>query len=282
MVQGTETYSGVVSTAREYYNSDDADNFYFHIWGGEDIHIGLYEGADDTIVDASRRTVEVMASLIPGLDQQARVLDLGAGYGGAARYLARKFGCRVAALNLSEKENERNRAMNREQGLEDRIDVLDGSFEDVPFEDAVFDVVWSQDSFLHSGDRERVIAEAVRVLKPGGFLVFTDIMQVEGVEKETLQPVLDRIHLDSLGSLSFYRGAAESRGMSFVNFENRTEQLPRHYGRVLAVTADRENDLSAHVSEAYLQRMKTGLQHWIDAGENGRLKWGILLFRKPS
>ena len=32
-------WSATVSTARDYYNSDDADNFYFMIWGGEDIHI---------------------------------------------------------------------------------------------------------------------------------------------------------------------------------------------------------------------------------------------------
>ena len=48
--------------ARDYYNSTDADNFYFHIWGGEDIHVGLYESDDEPIAEASRRTVERMAS----------------------------------------------------------------------------------------------------------------------------------------------------------------------------------------------------------------------------
>lgn len=39
----SSAYSEVVETARDYYNSPDADNFYFHIWGGEDIHVGLYD-----------------------------------------------------------------------------------------------------------------------------------------------------------------------------------------------------------------------------------------------
>ena len=39
-----KNYTGVVEKAREYYNSDDADKFYYDVWGGEDIHIGLYEG----------------------------------------------------------------------------------------------------------------------------------------------------------------------------------------------------------------------------------------------
>jgi sarcosine/dimethylglycine N-methyltransferase len=69
----------------------------------------------------------------------ARLIDLGAGYGGAARWLAQRFGCRVLALNLSEAENERNRQMSRDQGVDSLIEVLDGSFEQVPAEHATFD-----------------------------------------------------------------------------------------------------------------------------------------------
>ena len=39
----SHSYSEAVSIARDYYNSDDADNFYAIIWGGEDIHIGLQD-----------------------------------------------------------------------------------------------------------------------------------------------------------------------------------------------------------------------------------------------
>ena len=123
-----QAYSEVVETAREYYNSADADNFYFHIWGGEDIHIGLYESDDEPIAEASRRTVRRMAELAGDLDADTRVLDLGAGYGGSMRYLAEQFGCRCVALNLSEVENERDREMNQKVGLSDRIDVVDGDF----------------------------------------------------------------------------------------------------------------------------------------------------------
>src|SRR5690606_18339142 len=133
-----------------YYNSEDADNFYFHIWGGEDIHIGIYHSDDEPIARASRRTVEEIAKLLPPMSSATRVLDLGAGYGGAARYLAKTFGCRVAALNLSETENDRHREMNRGAGLDRLIEVVDDSFEDIPFEDATFDVAWSQDAILHS------------------------------------------------------------------------------------------------------------------------------------
>ncbi|MBD3316588.1 MAG: methyltransferase domain-containing protein [Chitinivibrionales bacterium] len=282
MSDAPNEYSTVVETARGYYNSDDADNFYFKIWGGEDIHIGLYRSEEESIFDASRRTVESMASKLSSLGHESRVLDIGAGYGGAARYLAKTFGCHVVALNLSEKENERDREMNKAQGLDDKIEVLDASFEKIPAPDGSFDVVWSQDAILHSGERAKVMAEVARVLKPGGEFVFTDIMQVEDVDSEALQPVLDRIHLDSLGSLSFYRKTLTDNGMEEVGFSDHTSQLPSHYGRVLRETENRHEEIGNLVSKDYIDRMKIGLRHWVDAGNNGRLQWGILHFRKPA
>lgn len=272
-------YSSAVSTAREYYNSEDADNFYFHVWGGEDIHVGLYQSEDELIRDASRRTVERMASKLKELDSDKRVIDLGAGYGGSARYLAKTFGCRVVALNLSEVENERDRQMNKEQGLDNLIEVVDGSFEQLPYDDDSFDVVWSQDSFLHSGNRVRVLEEVARVLKPGGDFIFTDPMQADDCPEGVLQPILDRIHLETLGSPKFYREQAKRLGMTEVEFDEHTEQLARHYARVKAETERRECDLEGIVSREYIERMKKGLQHWVDGGRMGYLAWGIFHFR---
>lgn len=274
-------YSNAVATARDYYNSDDADRFYFRVWGGEDIHIGLYESDDEVIFDASRRTVAHMGDLLdePGADQ--RVIDLGAGYGGAARYLAGQFGCTVVALNLAEVENERNRAFSRDAGLDDRIEVVDGSFEQVPFGDNEFDVVWSQDSFLHSGNRKGAIREAARILRPGGLFIFTDPMQADDCPSGVLQPILDRLHLETLGSPAFYRDECASRGLEEVGFEDYSDQLTLHYARVLADTERRQPELAGDISRAYLEHMKKGLQHWVDGGRRGYLRWGIFRFRKP-
>lgn len=276
----SEAYSEVVQTARDYYNSEDADNFYFHVWGGEDIHIGVYRHPDEDIATASRRTVEAMAERATGLGSHAHVLDIGAGYGGAARYLARRFGCRVTALNLSEAENERNRQMNREQGLAQLIDVIDGSFEAIPLDDASCDLVWSQDAILHSARRDKVMSEVARVLGPGGQFLFTDIMQVEGVSKEELQPVLDRIHLDSLGSLQFYRAHAEKNGLGKLDFKDMTEQLVTHYSRVRQALLEQRPQLAGIVSDAYIERMLQGLANWVDAGRRGNIQWGIMSFGK--
>lgn len=276
------TYQGVTRTAQEYYNSVDADQFYYHVWGGEDIHIGIYTKPGEAIRDASRRTVERMASKLGEVTPDMRVIDVGAGYGGAGRFLAKRFGCHVVCLNLSEVQNERDREMNREQGLDQLVDVWDGSFDEIAADDETFDKAWSEDAILHSDDRRKVLEEVYRVLKPGGDFIFTDPMQHDEVPEGVLQPVYDRIHLESLGSFGFYRDTARDIGFEEVEIEDLSGQLPRHYGRVREELLSRYDELTELASREYVDRMLQGLQHWVDAGNAGHLAWGILHFRKPA
>ncbi|QVQ54873.1 methyltransferase domain-containing protein [Spiractinospora alimapuensis] len=273
-----QNYSTAVTTAREYYNSEDADNFYHIIWGGTDIHVGLYESPTEDIATASVRTVERMADKLD-ITGDTQVIDIGSGYGGSARYLARTFGCHVTCVNLSEVENDRNRLANEREGLDHLITVVDGSFEDLPSQDNAFDVVWSQDAILHSGDRRRVLEEVTRVLRPGGDVVFTDPMASDTAKREDLKPILDRLHLDSMGTPGFYTREFTRLGLRKVEFEDHTSQLTTHYGRVHDELESRAGELKGKVSEEYQARMKTGLRNWVKGGKSGNLAWGILHFK---
>jgi len=274
--------SEVVERTETYYDSKDADEFYYRIWGGEDIHIGTYERQDESIFEASRRTVEWMASKISDFPAGSTVLDIGSGYGGAARYLAQEKGYRVHCLNLSKVQNERNRQMNEEQVLSVLIDVVDGNFEALPFDDDSMDVVWSQDAILHSGNREKVFQEVDRVLRPGGHFIFTDPMMRAGVDLKALQPVLDRIHLADLGSVDTYVSYAEKLGWKHVEYDGKTSQLINHYSAVLDNLESRTEELTKEISPEYIENMKRGLAHWINAGKAGHLAWGVLHFEKPK
>ncbi len=273
-------YSKDAETARNYYNSKDADNFYFHVWGGEDLHLGIYISKDDDIFTASRRTVREMANLA-NIDEKTKIIDLGGGFAGSARYLASSFGCHVTVLNISETENERGRKMNREQGLEGLIDVVDGNFESIPFGGNTFDIVWSQDAILHSSKRDKVIGEAVRVLKPGGDLIFTDPMQTGDCDGKELKPVYKRLNLSSLGSPEFYDKACRDKGLEKVRYIDLHDHLVKHYSMVLEKTREKEKELKRDVSEEYLSNMKKGLKYWVEGGEKGNLTWGIFHFSKP-
>ncbi|WP_111747409.1 glycine/sarcosine N-methyltransferase [Salinisphaera orenii] len=275
-----EEYSDAVKTAQAYYNSDDAENFYSSLWGGEDIHIGLYQSNDEPVIDASHRTVEHMAEQIGPSLRGAEVLDIGGGYGGSARYIAREYQAKVVSLNLSEVQNRRGRRQNLEQGLADQVRIVDGDFENIPYRDNSFDVVWSQDAMLHSGNRVRVLEEARRVLKPGGTLIFTDPMADDECPKGVLAPILARIQLDTMGSPGFYRKELNRLGFTERDFDVHTEQVSMHYGRVREELNKRADELVSNgtISQTYVDNMREGLGHWVDGGKAGYLAWGIMIF----
>lgn len=267
-------------TAREYYNSEAADNFYFRIWGGEHIHVGIYETPGESIATASQRTVEHLCAKLNELGSNSRMLDIGSGYGGAARYLAATYGCRVTGLSISEVENNRHRAMNQEFGLDHLVEVVDGTFEDMPFEDESFDIVWSQDAMLHSGDRMRVFREVSRVLRTGGEFVFTDLMMADDCPESVVKPILDRLLLESMASPEFYRFTASHCGFAELSYEDLTPHLAQHYARVLEdMEAMVARDPSA-LDADYVERARTGLQRWVDGGRAGHLAWGVFHFRR--
>ncbi|WP_448410973.1 glycine/sarcosine N-methyltransferase [Mycolicibacterium sp. XJ647] len=267
--------------AEAYYDSDDADAFYSMIWGGEDIHVGCYETTRD-IRAASVETVDRMIERLPRLEPGSNVLDLGSGYGGSARRLVATTGCTVTCLNISETQNDANRAKNVAAGLADRIHVVHGSFDDIPAPDNTFDVVWSQDAILHASDRRKVLSEAFRVLKPGGEMIFTDPMQADDVPDGVLQPVYDRLNLPDLGSMRFYEQAALALGFEVVEQIDLVHNLRTHYDRVHSELEARRGELEQQSSKAYLDKMVVGLRNWVQAADDGHLAWGIQRFRKPA
>jgi SAM-dependent methyltransferase len=104
-----------------------------------------------------------------------RVLDIGAGLAGPARLLASALGCRVDCLELSPDYCAGAALLNRLTGLEDRIEVHEGSALAQPFPDASFDVVWMQNVGMNIADKRMLYAEVRRVLKPRGRFAFQEM-----------------------------------------------------------------------------------------------------------
>ena len=273
-----------VIKALEHYESQDADQFYLRVWAGEDIFIGigLYETVGDSVYNACRATVAKMAALLHHRRPGTRGLELGSGYGAAARYLVKELGFQIDCLNLSLVQNIQNRQINQARSLEDRIRVVEGSFEDIPFGAASYEVVWSQDSFIHSANRRRALDEVGRVIKPGGDFVFTDLIQQEDCPPEVLEPVLARFHLDSLGTVKFYREAAIELGWHELQVIDLSGHLVTHYERLLQELEQRYENLLGEFSEEYLKGVRHGIQNWVSAGKEGHLKWAMFHYREGS
>jgi ubiquinone/menaquinone biosynthesis C-methylase UbiE len=134
-------------------------------------------------------------------------------------------------LNISEVQNQKNEQLNKKHQLENLVTVKSGNFEDIPFPDDAFDIVWSQDAFLHSSNRSRILEEVRRVLKKGGDLIFTDPMQSPICPPGTVQAALDRLNINEIASADFYRDTLQNLGFQKVCFIDLSAEVPTHYKR---------------------------------------------------
>lgn len=104
------------------------------------------------------------------------VLDVGGGVGGPARMLASQYGCHVTVLDLTPEFCEAGETLTRWTKLADRVSFVCASALDMPFEDASFDVVWTQHAVMNIADKPRLYQEIHRVLRPGGRFALFDNM----------------------------------------------------------------------------------------------------------
>jgi SAM-dependent methyltransferase len=128
----------------------------------------------DPTEEAERAFIGLYHQAVAGLDLAgAEILEVGAGHGGGAAWMARHLGAaRVVGVDLSRATVARARALNRDvAGLEFRT----GDAEALPFPDASFDLVVNIESSHCYGSMDRFVAEAARVLRPGGILSWADM-----------------------------------------------------------------------------------------------------------
>lgn len=267
--------------AGDYYNDQDVNTFYRTVWGGEEIHMGIYQRPDDEIATASRRTVDRMMDCIAHLATGGKIIDLGSGYGGPARQLVRRFGCTVDCVCISSTHNSINRKQTEAAGLTDFVHISENSFEDVPFSDATFDVVWSQEAFIHGGRREQAIAEAARLLKPGGELIMTDIMRGEETSNDELREVLERLRVTTVATPTFYQKAAKDVGLETISWEDLSDHFMVHYRRLIEELESKRESLSKMIGNDKVDAIRVSLQRMFDVSEMGHIRWGILRFCKP-
>jgi SAM-dependent methyltransferase len=102
------------------------------------------------------------------------LLDIGCGLGGPARYLARRFDCRVSGLDITASFVEAANRLTALLRMEDRVQVLLGDGHSLPYESACFDGAYALHVTMNVADRPRFFAEAWRVLRPGAFFALTE------------------------------------------------------------------------------------------------------------
>jgi ubiquinone/menaquinone biosynthesis C-methylase UbiE len=134
--------------------------------GGE-----LSSPADRRAALQAERAAELahrLRELLPGLHGDELALDVGSGTGALAEALAPRVG-RVVALEIDPVLAERARA-----DAASNVEVVVGDGEHLPFEDLSFDLAGSLRTLHHTRRPELIVAELVRVVRPGGTIVVAD------------------------------------------------------------------------------------------------------------
>lgn len=115
------------------------------------------------------------AELGPGHD----VLDAGFGFADQDMYWIERYGPRkITGINITKSQVELAQKRVAERGMSDRIELLEGSATEMPFEENSFDRVLALESAFHFHTREKFFAEALRVLRPGGRIVLADMVRM--------------------------------------------------------------------------------------------------------
>lgn len=211
-------------------------------------------------------TEELAALLAPRAGE--RVLDIGCGLGGPARWLAARHGCEVTGVELTPDFVAAAAALTRATGLEDRVRVIEGSALALPVPDGAFDRAWSQNVMMNVADRAGFLAEARRALKPGGLLALADIGAGPGGPPHYPLPWATTPATSFLVTPEALREALLAAGFEVLEFRDRTaehlpgqrkllarleeEGLPRLGWHVFMGEA-RAREMQANVARSYLE-----------------------------
>ena len=213
------TFESPETVADSYDNWTDDGILEFY-WG-EHIHLGHY-GSPPHRKDFLQAKADFVHEMVKwgGLDQLPKgtqVLDVGCGFGGSTRILAKDYGFETTGITISPKQVQRATELTPED-VPAKFQV-DNALE-LSFPDNSFDVVWSIEAGPHMPDKAKYAQEMVRVLKPGGILVVADWNQRDDRqrplnywERPVMRQLLDQWSHPSFSSIEGFSEEIAATGL---------------------------------------------------------------------
>lgn len=190
---------------------------------------------DEFHVEGLEATQDLAAqlSLQPGM----RLLDVGCGIGGPARYFAAAHGCKVTGIDLTDEFVQVARRLTQLVKLHDRVEFRQASALDLPFENGIFD----RASMIHVGmniaDKAGVYREVRRVMKAEGIFVVFDIVRSADGELRYPVPWAQSEETSFVAKPREYRDALVQAGFRVVQERDRRDSAIAFTRRMMARTA---------------------------------------------
>jgi len=127
------------------------------------------------------------------VEQARQVLNVGCGIGVGSAYIAKKYGCYVVGVDLSEKMIEWSRKRAKEERVEDKVEFRTADVLDLPFEANRFDAVIVESVLAFVEDKPRALRECIRVTKPGGFVGLNETYWTQEPSAEWVERVKNSV-----------------------------------------------------------------------------------------
>ena len=167
--------------------------------------------------------VDALARLA-GIEARTRVLDVCAGLGGPARFLATRRRCHVVAVELNAGRAVGAARLTRLVRLHGQVRVVRADATALPFASGRFDACLSQEALLHIADKAGVLREAYRVLAPGGRLVFTDWVARPALGDGERRRLQEWMAATTLQTITGYRALLGAAGFGAVSAEDLADE----------------------------------------------------------
>lgn len=271
------------------YAAESGALFYRSVMGDGTpvIHYGIYENEKSSMREATEKSTMQLWSIAfrkcCGNLPEA-ILDLGAGPGGSAHLLAQCCTAKITCAELCEHHNQENLAIARALGIDHLIQTWTGSFEQLPDEwEGRFDWVWSQEALCHARNSHDALSAAYRVLRPGGVMVFSDILLAENAPLDAAR-VFQQVNAVSRWSTAQqYRDALNHVGFIEIDYHDWTPHLHENFRRMrVKIAEEGESLIAAGVPSSLLQEFAKSLEQRIEWKPGSVLGWGAFSCMKPG
>mmetsp|Transcript_116066 Transcript_116066/g.308723 ORF Transcript_116066/g.308723 Transcript_116066/m.308723 type:complete len:305 (-) Transcript_116066:112-1026(-) len=188
-----------------------------------------YSGAEQSVwelcmgkqidIGAASGTMELAqkAGVGPGM----KGVELNCNNGGGMRCLVRLCGVdSMTGVDLTKSVVETGRKRTEEEGLSDRITLITRNSLENGLPDSSADFVYSKDAWCYMPDKQLIVDQAARIVKPGGTIMFTDWIEGEGLSDEEAQKYLSLMTFPAIPTGQEYAGMLEKAGCKVEVAEN--------------------------------------------------------------